>query len=268
MQGRTDAYFGGAAAYWRDVYANEGLQGVVYRERMQTVLTWIDALRLPAGTRVLEVGCGAGHATLELARRGFAVESTDSSGDMVALASRRIAEAGLSESVAVGVADVHALPQASGTFALVLALGVLPWLHSPEPAVGELARVLAPGGRAIVTVDNRLRLNMITEPRESPLLAPLKLAWRAVKRLLGRRESGAVSRLHTPRRADRMLRAAGLEPERWTTIGFGPFTFLGRTVLRGGAGLGLHRRLQGLADRGARGLRRAGWHYVVSARRA
>lgn len=264
-QDQTGAYFGEAAAYWRDVYAQEGLQGLVYRQRLQTVLTWIDALRLPPGARVLEVGCGAGLTAVELARRGFAVESTDSSTEMVALTSRRIAEARLADAVAVSVADVHALPHATGSFALVIALGVLPWLHSPERAIEELARVLRPRGHAIVTADNRLRLNMLVDPAESPLLAPLKVPWRALKRRRGWRPSGPPSRLYSPSSVDRMLLAAGLEPQRWGTVGFGPFTILRRSVLGDRIGLRLHLWLQGLADRGIPGLRRAGWHYVVSA---
>ncbi len=113
--------------------------------------------------------CGAGLATLELARRGYAVHSTDSSTDVVALTSRRIAEAGLGDVVTVSFADVHDLPHDAGSFDLVLALGVLPWLHSPQRALGQLARVLAPGGHAILSADNRLRLNGIVEPAESPL---------------------------------------------------------------------------------------------------
>jgi SAM-dependent methyltransferase len=114
-QDRLDSYFGERSAYWNDIYAEGGVQGVIYRKRMQAALAWIDALSLDKGAKVLEVGCGAGFATLELARRGYAVVSTDSSADMVALASHRIAEAGLGNA-AVSVCDVHDLPY--GTRAL------------------------------------------------------------------------------------------------------------------------------------------------------
>ena len=266
-QREIDACFGEAATYWRDVYVEEGLQGLVYRQRMQTVLGWIDALSLPPGTTVLEVGCGAGHTAVELARRGFDVECTDSSREMVSLTSERIADAGLSDAMTASVADVHALPHPAESFALVVAVGVLPWLHSPERGIEELARVLRPGGRAIVTADNRLRLNMLVDPSENPLLAPLKVPWHDLKRRRGWRPSGPSPRRHSPSNVDRMLVAAGMEPERWKTLGFGPFTVLHRPILGGRLGVSLHRWLQGLADRGMPGLRRAGWHYVVSARR-
>jgi SAM-dependent methyltransferase len=295
LQDRTSAHFDRAAAYWRDVYAEDSLQALVYRRRQELVLEWVDALALPAGSRVLEVGCGAGLATVELARRGFSLTSTDASGDMVELASRRVAESGVGggdaggvgvgdgvgDGVSVSVADVHALPYPSGSFALVVGLGVLPWLHSPERAVEELARVLAPGGHAIVTADNRLRLNLLVEPAESPLVVPLKYAWRVARRAArrargragghghgnGTGQQSAVSRLHTPRRVDRMLVDAGLQPVRRTTVGFGPFTVLWRPVLGDRAGLLLDHRLGRLAERRVPRLRRTGWHYVVCARK-
>ena len=265
-QRATDACFSEAATYWRDVYAQEGLEALVYQQRMLTVLDWIDALSLPSGGRVLEVGCGAGHTAVELARRGFAVECADSSREMVTLTSQRIAEAGLSETMTASVADVHALPHPTGSFALVVAVGVLPWLHSPERGIEELARVLRPGGHAIVTADNRVRLNMLVDPSENPLLAPVKVRWHALKRRRGWRPSGPSPRRHSPSTVDRMLLAAGMEPERSKTLGFGPFTVLRRPILGDRLGLGLHRWLQGLADRGTPGLRRAGWHYLVCAR--
>jgi SAM-dependent methyltransferase len=266
-QDRTDAYFGEHSAYWNEIYSQGGLEALVYRERMGAALAWVDALGLDPGAKVLEIGCGAGLATLELARRGYTVESTDSSAEMVALASDQIAQADLAD-VALSVADVHELPYAAGSFELVLALGVLPWLHSPQRAVGEIARVLAPGGHAILSADNRLRLNGLVDPLESPLFAPAKYAWRAVRVVRGRPWTRALLRLHTPRRVDGWLVAAGLEPERRTTIGFGPFTFFWRPILRDRTALRLHHGLDHLAERRIPRLRCHGWHYLVSARRS
>ncbi|HVW71531.1 MAG TPA: class I SAM-dependent methyltransferase [Candidatus Paceibacterota bacterium] len=49
------------------------------------------------------------------------------------------------------VADAHDLPLPDASFEQILATEVLEHLHTPERAVAEMARVLAPGGRVILT---------------------------------------------------------------------------------------------------------------------
>jgi 2-polyprenyl-3-methyl-5-hydroxy-6-metoxy-1,4-benzoquinol methylase len=264
---RTLVYFRREAPYWRQVYGQAGLEGVVYRARMERALAWADDLRLAPGAAVLEVGCGAGLATVELARRGFAVECTDSVSEMVGMASRVVAEAGLRDAVSFRLADAHDLPHASGSFELVLALGVLPWLHAPQHALRELARIVAPGGHVIVSADNRQRLNAALDPVEQPLLAPVRSARHTVERRLGRPPPAVSERRDRPAQVDRWLRAAGFEVERRTTVGFGPFTFLWRVPFSESTGLRLHSALDRLAARRLPRLRRHGWHYLVLARR-
>jgi hypothetical protein len=106
------------------------------------------------------------------------------------------------------------------------------------------------------------------DPVENLLFVPVKYVRRSVRVLRGRSSTGAVSHLHTPERVDRWLAAAGLEPERRTTVGFGPFTFFWRPVLPDRSALRLHRGLDHLAERRVPRLRRHGWHYLVSARHA
>lgn len=261
-QGVVDSYFDREASYWNDVYRDAGLQGLVYRRRMETVLDWIGALRLPAGTPVLDAGCGAGLLSLALAERGLAVTATDSSQEMVDLVARQARERG-TPGVSVQRADAHALPFADGEFQLVTALGLIPWLHDAAGAVRELARVLAPGGWMIVTADNRSRLNFVLEPRENPLLTPVRLVRDVIRGGVEDTSASAPSYRHLPSEVDRMLTAADVRAVRRATVGFGPFTFLGRRVLPDSSGTTLHARLErASADRTT--LRRLGWHYVVA----
>ena len=159
-----------------------------------------------------------------------------------------------------------ALP--SGSARLVVALGVIPWLSEPQRAVQEMARVLEPGGWLILTADNALRLNRLTDPAESPLAAPLRPAYRALRaavRAPGRSGDGGVpSPSALPGQPD--AGRGGAPPCAEATVGFGPFTFMGRTFLRDDHSLALNRRLEGWAQRHAR-LRRCGWHYLVAAQR-
>jgi ubiquinone/menaquinone biosynthesis C-methylase UbiE len=259
----VNTYFDSTASYWDAVYRDGGLQGLIYRERQAAVLQYVHDANSEPGARVLEIGCGAGHLTVELAGSGLRVEALDASQAMVQAASARVREAGLKESVEVSVADVHALPFAPGTFDLVVAVGVIPWLHAPAAAIEEMARVLREEGRLILTADNRARLTTFTDPREILAQTPLRRAYHAVRR----RPGVAMSRLDSPRTIDRLLGSARLQVLSRRTVGFGPLTFLGRPLFGSMRSIRIHRRLQALADSDTTAIRWTGWHYVVSARK-
>ncbi|HEY5188286.1 MAG TPA: methyltransferase domain-containing protein [Solirubrobacteraceae bacterium] len=264
-QAAVDEYFDTAADYWREVYEADDLQGLVYRQRQETALAWVRELGLPESAQALDAGCGAGLMSVALAGEGLQVTATDSSPQMVALTTQRATAEGLSDRVEVERADAHQLPCASGAFSLVLALGLLPWLSDPAAAVAELTRVLAPGGWLLLTADNERRLNRLVEPKESPLLAPLKEARRGLRQTAGRQPAGAQAYRHRSEDVDGLLRAAGVEPVKRTTVGYGPFTFLSRPALTNRAGTRLHLALEHAAARHPR-LRTGGWHYVVLGR--
>jgi ubiquinone/menaquinone biosynthesis C-methylase UbiE len=269
---QASSYFDRTAAYWRDVYDEQNVQGLVYRERFATVLDWADRLLGSAGGRILEIGPGAGRLTVELARRGHHVTSIDASPGMLELTEQHAADAGVRDRVTVSVGDVHRLGFDDASFDLVIAVGVIPWLDEPGQGVREMARVLVPGGHLLLTADNRWRMNALVEPRLSPLLSPIKLLRRALRRRRGGQpESGqpesAVSRMHSRAGVQRLLEAARVQSVQHDTLGFGPFTFLDRWLLPNRVALGVHGRLQSLALRNVPGVRSMGWHHVVVARK-
>src|SRR5262245_58153143 len=244
-QRAIDDAFDTSWSYWRDIYGERTFLATVYGDRQAAALAWIDELRLPGGAAVLEVGCGAGFLTVELARRGYGVDAIDSSEAMVASARARIADAGVGATATASVDDVHRLSARDGSYAAVVALGVLPWLHAPERAVWELARVVTPGGAVIVTADNRARLNFVLDPRFNPLFVyPVKRRMKALLGRLGRLPLGVLPDVMYPAELGRVVRAAGLEIRQRRSVGFGPFTLLGVRLLSEARSVALHRRLQ------------------------
>jgi ubiquinone/menaquinone biosynthesis C-methylase UbiE len=100
---------------------------------------------LAPGQRLLDVGCGPGTITADLARRVAPGEvlGIDPSADVVGRA-QTLAEEHPNLTFAVG--DVYALDLPDGSFDVVHAHQVLQHLSDPVAALVEMRRVLAPGG--------------------------------------------------------------------------------------------------------------------------
>jgi ubiquinone/menaquinone biosynthesis C-methylase UbiE len=260
-QAPVNEYFERDAAFWHELYGQDDVFSLTYREREARTIAEVGRLPLMVGSQVLEVGCGAGRLAITLASRGYVVEATDSTSAMIELTKRNAERAGAATRLTVNIADVHALEYPDASFDLVVALGVLPWLHSPALALREMARVVRREGYLIASVDNRGRLTHVLDPLFNPLLQPLR------RRLGHGRVTGASAATTWPRTFSRQLESAGFRKQRWFTVGFGPFTFFGRWGIRGKTAVALHRRLQQLADERLPLLRSTGTQYVVVAQR-
>jgi SAM-dependent methyltransferase len=105
----------------------------------------------PAGSSVLEAGCGVGAQTVTLGERSPAARFTsiDISPDSLAEAERRVAGAGL-RNVELRQADIFALPFADASFDHVFVCFVLEHLSRPVDALAILGRLLRPGGTITV----------------------------------------------------------------------------------------------------------------------
>jgi SAM-dependent methyltransferase len=269
-QAGLDSKFAAEAGYWNDLYSAGDVLAAVHRYRTAVAIRWIEELALPAAATVLEVGCGAGLLAVELARRGLDVEATDPVEAMIDLARQTASREGIAGRVRFSLGDVHALGFGDETFQLVVGLGVLPWIDRPEAALAEIARVLAPGGRVIVSINNRAPLHALADPARLPMLAPLR---DRLRRALGTLRPGLQPPPSRPigfaRPADLapQLEAVGLRMVRSQAFGFGPFTLLGGEVLPDRIGVELERRLQRRAEKGNSFLDAVAAQYLVLAQR-
>lgn len=105
----------------------------------------------PAGSTVLEAGCGVGAQTVTLARRspGARFTSVDVSAESIAEAERKIDQAGLAN-VELRQADIFALPFNAGTFDHVFVCFLLEHLAKPVDALAVLSGLLRTGGTITV----------------------------------------------------------------------------------------------------------------------
>ena len=157
-----------AAVYENDANPLPALEAPVVRAAVGDVL----------GLSVLDLGCGTGRHTVWLAEAGASVTAIDFSEGMLAEARRK---PGM-ESVHFMVHDLHQpLPISGDSFDLVVSGLVLEHLRDMETFFAEVARVLKPGGRAVVSAMHpamflRGSQARFTDPGSGELVQPGSIA--------------------------------------------------------------------------------------------
>ena len=121
--------------------------------------------------RLLEVGCGIGVDSIQLAKRGFQVTAVDLTENALAVAKQFAARRGATVDFRLGNAEGLDFPGES--FDAVYSFGVLHHTPDIERSVAEVHRVLRPGGTAYVMLYHRNSLvnlmhRALRLPYESP----------------------------------------------------------------------------------------------------
>lgn len=118
----------------------------------------VELAALSSDDRVIDVGAGAGVAAFAVARDVASVDAVDNRPETIDEARRLNLEAG-AENVTFSLVDFYALPYPDGEFSLAVCRNAIHRLPEPVMALAEMVRVVAPGGRLIVSdivVDEQL----------------------------------------------------------------------------------------------------------------
>ncbi len=132
-----------------------GYQAGEYQRLHDQAGTLVDLLHhdtaYPAGSVVLEAGCGVGAQTVTLTRRGPGARFVpiDVSAGSIAEAKRRCERVRVGN-VAFQQGDIFALPFTAGSFDHIFVCFVLEHLRHPVTALNALRKVLRPGGTITV----------------------------------------------------------------------------------------------------------------------
>jgi SAM-dependent methyltransferase len=134
------AYYGGVEAKFEP--SVERMRGLLTRRRARRL-----AAGLPAGARVLDVGCGDGGLLAAFAALGHTGVGTERASDHP-----RAGAAARGPEIREGDLTDGSLPE--GGLDLCVYWHVLEHLHDPRASLHEAWRLLKPGGRLVVAVPN------------------------------------------------------------------------------------------------------------------
>jgi demethylmenaquinone methyltransferase/2-methoxy-6-polyprenyl-1,4-benzoquinol methylase len=178
------------------------------------------AADLAAGQAALDCCTGTGDLAFELADRVTPlgrVVGIDFAEAMLERARAKVVRAGRGPEVRFEVADAEALPFADGTFDAATAAFGMRNVEDLDRALGEMARVVRPGGRVVVleiTGADRASAPAAWFDRVVPALGTLVARDGAAYRYL----PASARRFPAPAELAGRLAAAGLEDVRWRTF--------------------------------------------------
>lgn len=198
--GDTRAFFDDAASGW------DRTRSELYGDRFG-----LDALLglLPDDWTVADFGCGTGRLAADLAPNVKQVIGIDNSSAMLAAAKAQTAEL---NNVILHRGELADVPLADASCDAVICVLVLTYLDNPAGVLREMARVLRPGGRAVV-------VDLMLHDRDD------------FRRSLGQRSMG-----FTPETLGGLMTDAGLASPRCRSLTPAPAA-KGPTLLLGSAGL-------------------------------
>lgn len=165
--------------------------------------------------RVLDVGCGPGVMTEVVLERGGVFDGVDLSPEMISEAKEKF---GHLPNVRFNVGNIESIEANDDTYDQLICMAVIEYLKTPDRALAEMARVLKPGGVAIITMPKRWHISRVTVAANKPV--------RALAKLMGAATADHLPRLRLqPQELDDAARRAGLIYEGGSQYHFTPFAY-------------------------------------------
>jgi 2-polyprenyl-3-methyl-5-hydroxy-6-metoxy-1,4-benzoquinol methylase len=193
-------------------------RGDMLWDRHHAILGLLRAADLPAGSSIIDLGCGPGLLSLDLARLGYRGTGLDGAPAMVEHSRSQAEAAGVAALWQYRVGDVEDVPLPARSFDAAISAGVIEYLPDDYGLVREAARLLKPGGRFILCVTNQYGYTVSLYPvlhwlKKIPGMVSLASA---IRRLLvggkgGAMDFGFLPRKQRPAEIRKILRQHGFE---------------------------------------------------------
>ena len=152
----------------------------------------------------LDIGCGSGAMVRDLLSLGFNVFASDISPGMLEATKETIKEHPRKDFVVFDEEDIEDMSYPDNSFDVIVCLGVIEYLQNDRNAFKEIARVLKPGGIALVSSQNKASFIRFFEE------AALTILPSSIKSKLFTLQQ---HKCHVPWRLDKQLLKVGLKKE-------------------------------------------------------
>lgn len=145
------SYYQGAAVNYDSIRFSCECNNIYDRIAKETVYRY-----LKDNNNVLDAGTGTGRFAIYLAQMGLNVVAMDTSPEMIKIARNKAQELGCQHRIQFVVADIENLPFKATSFDGFCSIIVLIHFAFLDQAVSELARILKPGGVAVLDTPSKV----------------------------------------------------------------------------------------------------------------
>jgi ubiquinone/menaquinone biosynthesis C-methylase UbiE len=137
---------------WNELFTQEEYR---WKNPHEQVVAFVPMLKARNAKRVLDLGCGAGRHTVDLAREGFQVCGIDISENGLAHTREWLTRENLSAELKRG--DIEQIPYPDNFFDAVISVYVIyhKTLAGMQNVIAEIDRVLKPGGLALISLQSK-----------------------------------------------------------------------------------------------------------------
>ncbi len=150
----NNAFYDDLKMQW---YAADDHPIALLRAEHPVKLSWIKKHLQTGALDILDIGCGAGFLSNDLARLGHRVVGVDLSKESLSVAE----ELDQTKTVRYLHASAYELPFENGSFDEIAAMDFLEHVENPGKVIQEVSRVLRPGGRFYYYTFNRTFLSWL-----------------------------------------------------------------------------------------------------------
>jgi SAM-dependent methyltransferase len=178
--------------YWDRRWQDAGQDAEAFSDLTIYPIRYAEMVMTDPAAKAVEIGCGLGRVVKHYHRKGFAIKGLERSAVAV---NRLQAE---SPGLDIRQGDVMAMPFAGGEFDTVMAFGLYHNLETGlDAALAETARVLAPGGKFVISMrPNNFEMNANEIYWRWQGRGKSRGAKAFHKLLVGKREFSAILRRH------------------------------------------------------------------------